>query len=165
MQQIISNLIPIWQLSWQTGKRLTKQVQRTFYVCKIRLSKSSTQLGAWAVLGSSTHELTDASVWAVLLTSEAWGQPVLNRFVPEEVSPGSPASWEVQLGKAKREGCPEGGRTGTGSSRGAPCPWALSSHTVATTPATPSSLSPARGTSLLHLDMYTGFSCPVRNQT
>lgn len=40
MQQITSNLLSTWQFWWQTGEKLTKQVQRTFSMCKIRHSKA-----------------------------------------------------------------------------------------------------------------------------
>lgn len=160
LQQIISNLLSTWQFWWQMVENLTKQVQRTFSMCKIRLSKAPIWLGSPGCAVSSTRE----AHWCARLSCPAhfWsvGRLVLSRFVPNPRSVsrftsvlGIPA-WESQeKGDAQREV-----GQGQAAAAGAPRPPARSSHRDATTCNQPQQPLPSKGHQLASFgDVYWVF--------
>lgn len=115
MQQIISNLISTWQFWWQTGKKLTEQVQRTFSACRMRLSKARIWLGSPGCAGSSTHEAhgcahssCPAHFWN---TGSAGAQQVCTW--PTKCFQDHRCAGKSSLGRPGERWCPEGGRRRT----------------------------------------------------
>lgn len=92
-------------------KQQTKQVQRTFSICKIRLSKTLLCLGSLVCADSLAQE----AYCCDLCSSHSWhrvSQRPAGLYPTWEVSPGSPLCWEVQLGMVGRESMPRGRQNG-----------------------------------------------------
>lgn len=140
---------------------LTKQVQRIFSLCKIRLSKTPLCLGSLVC----AHSLTQEIYCCALCSSYSWyrlSQCLTGLYPTWEVAPGLPGCWEVQLGKARRESMPRGRQNGGWGGERSPLPPALSSCDTATTDSHPEQALPSKGLPiLLHLGLHHGVSRPV----
>lgn len=96
--------------NWEK-KKLTKQVQRTFSIWKIRLSKTPLCLESLVYADSLTQEI----YCCALCSSQSWhrvSQSSAGLLPTWEASPGSPLCWEVQLGTARRDSMPRGRQNG-----------------------------------------------------
>lgn len=136
-------------------KKLTKEVQRTFSMCEIRLLKAPLSLGSLVCADCLTQE----SYCCALCSSHSWHRV-------SQISAGLYPTWEASrittvLGKDRRESMPRGKQKGV-------CRWWKeslatnpSSCNAASTTKHPGQPLPSKGHHPPSLGLHRGLSWPV----